>query len=59
MLFETVLLRFEFPLHYCNTIFFLCFVVIQVQTVLLLLGGRDIPTAVPTLELPFENSRVI
>ncbi|KAG7537282.1 CCT domain [Arabidopsis suecica] len=29
----------------------------KVQTVLLLLGGRDIPTAVPTLELPFENSR--
>lgn len=33
--------------------------VIQVQTVLLLLRGRDIPTAVPTLELPFENCRVM
>ncbi|XP_019087611.1 PREDICTED: GATA transcription factor 24-like [Camelina sativa] len=29
----------------------------KVKTVLLLLGGRDIPTAVPTLKLPFENSR--
>ncbi|XP_010520835.1 PREDICTED: GATA transcription factor 24-like isoform X1 [Tarenaya hassleriana] len=29
----------------------------KVQAVLLLLGGRDIPTAVPTVELPFENNR--
>ncbi|XP_010482249.1 PREDICTED: GATA transcription factor 24 [Camelina sativa] len=29
----------------------------KVKTVLLLLGGRDIPTPVPTLKLPFENSR--
>ncbi|KAJ8551109.1 hypothetical protein K7X08_000479 [Anisodus acutangulus] len=27
----------------------------KVQAVLLLLGGCDIPTAVPTVELPFEN----
>ncbi|CAN4092321.1 unnamed protein product [Withania somnifera] len=27
----------------------------KVQAVLLLLGGRDIPTAVPTVELPFDN----
>lgn len=27
----------------------------QVQAVLLLLGGCDIPTAVPTVELPFDK----
>ncbi|KDP41498.1 hypothetical protein JCGZ_15905 [Jatropha curcas] len=32
----------------------------KVQAVLLLLGGRDIPTAVPTIEVPYEqNNRVI
>lgn len=32
----------------------------QVQAVLLLLGGRDIPTAVPTIEVTYDqNSRVI
>lgn len=29
----------------------------KVQAVLLLLGGRDIPTAVPTIDLPFEYNR--
>ena len=32
----------------------------QVQAVLLLLGGRDIPTAVPTIEVQYDqNNRVI
>lgn len=32
----------------------------QVQAVLLLLGGRDIPTGVPTIEVPYDQSnRVI
>lgn len=31
----------------------------QVQAVLLLLGGRDLPTGVPTIEVPFnQNNRV-
>jgi len=31
----------------------------QVQAVLLLLGGRDVPTGVPTIEVPFnQNNRV-
>lgn len=33
---------------------------VQVQAVLLLLGGRDIPTGVPTIEVPYDkNNRVI
>lgn len=31
----------------------------QVQAVLLLLGGPDVPTGVPTIEVPFsQNNRV-
>lgn len=38
---------------------FLGCVVQQVQAVLLLLGGRDVPTGVPTIEVPFnQNNRV-
>lgn len=33
---------------------------VQVQAVLLLLGGREIPTAVPTVDVPFDsNNKVI
>lgn len=32
----------------------------QVQAVLLLLGGRDVPTGIPTIDVPYnQNNRVI